>query len=204
VSEELPFWAKVLRDFIFGVASQQSLAEKGISVDGEKSKFGLLEIGATGYDLDKDIQERVSKLLSLQEEAIANQSWQPKDGRTYCNRAFAFIAQGCGYFVSPNDLADTIISRLSFDSRWREDSLERAHIHAMRGGLSVATYIGHPHGHLATFAPLPKEPDSANWGGHVPMVCNIGEENKFMPISEAFSASKRPSIRYFLLTESAA
>lgn len=202
MSEELPFWAKVLRDFIFGVASQQSLAEKGLHVD-SKSKFGLLEIGATGYDLDKDVQERVAKLLSLQEEATSNPAWFPRDGKTYCNRSSNFIAQAFGYYFRMDALANDMIRAMENDSRWREDSLDRAHMAAMRGGLAFLCLEEQPHGHLCSVAPLPKQ-DSGSWGKPVLMVANVGLKNGILRSSEVFKAEDQARVRAFILTESIA
>jgi hypothetical protein len=159
---------------------------------------GVLEELGSGYSVEADTHARVSKLLALQEEAVANPSWQPAGGKTFCNRAVAFVAQGMGYFFPATELADEMIAAMASDPRWTEDSLDRAAAHALKGGLAVAALEENPHGHVCTFAPLPKE-ISGTWGCQVPMVANVGKTNGIMRISGAFEAADRSRLRFFLL-----
>ena len=153
----------------------------------------------SGYSTAEDTAERVQRLLTLQEEAVSNSAWlRTPDGRTFCNRALAFVAQGMGYFFPAAELANDMIDHMAADPRWTEDSMERAHSHAMRGGVAVAALQDHPHGHVGTLAPLPME-ESTTWVCAVPMIANVGEENGIMRLSGAVKAADRYRLRFFLL-----
>jgi hypothetical protein len=212
LSDDLPEWVKALGSFFFGLASNQALKDKGINPQPGTSHFGMLPISGTLYSLDQDIQERVSKLMSLQEEAVNNPAWKAHDitgdgkAETFCNRASSFLAQGFGYYgLRIDQYASSMIAGLASDPRWREDSIDRAHTAAMRGGLAFLTLLDQPHAHLCSVAPLPKE-FSGSWNELVPIVANIGplQDSGFVRASKAFRTADKPRIRAFILTESVA
>jgi len=152
----------------------------------------------SGYDTEADRMERSQTLLRLCEEAVARPEWQPANGVTYCNQAARFIAQGMGCDdFTPEMLAIDMIKLMGFSAAWREDSLERGHAHALKGGLAFVTLEEHPHAHLCAIAPALMQP-SGSWGQDVPSVANVGKTNGIILLSRAFKVDSRPFLRVFL------
>ncbi len=117
---------------------------------------------------------------------------------SYCNIAVRRISEGMGYFgFTPAMLARNMIEIMSIDTAWTEDTIERAHLHAMRGGLSVIGLDEYPHSHVAVIYPAPME-DSGSWGCPVPILANVGKTNGIMKASAVFKAADRSLIRCFL------
>lgn len=56
---------------------------------------------------------------------------------------------------------------------------------AMQGKVAILAVPASPHGHVAVIYPAPKQM-SGKWMKEVPMVANIGVENRIMKASEAF------------------
>lgn len=140
----------------------------------------------------------MSDLKALCDEAVSNPAFAPRDGKTYCNFAARFISEGPGFFGLPvNTLANGMIAILELAPEWREDSLDLAHSHAVRGRLAFVALSDEPHGHIAAVYPAPMA-ESGSWGQKVPMIANVGKVNGIMRLSGAFRAADKSRMRYFL------
>ena len=145
----------------------------------------------------------IERLKTLCDEAVTNQAFAPRDGKTYCNFGARFIAEGMGFFGFPaNALANDMVGFLACCPGWNEDTIERAHRHAICGGLAFLALEDHPHGHIAAVYPAPME-DSVTWGEQVPMLANVGRENGIMKTSKVYRLEARPILRAFLWGEKA-
>lgn len=184
-----------------GALTTQRLEDLGATpAEAEAAPAVFLQFPA-GHAAEAEREQRVQVLRQLQLEAVYRPEWRAQPGgRTYCNRAFSYIAQGMGYHAfPPGALANDMIAQLAGDPDWREElDLAHVHRHAMRGGLAAAALVEHPHGHVCTVAPEPMQP-STSWGGPVPMVANVGAENGVLRLSQVFSIAARPLVRFFLL-----
>jgi hypothetical protein len=152
----------------------------------------------SGYSTEADRAVNVERLRAACLRVVAEHDLLPVKSVTHCSEAAAKIAQAmdCGalYGLTANEQ----LHRLASLPGCREDSLERAHAHAMRGGLAFACLEEYPHGHIATFYPGPLE-YSTSWACLVPLIANVGERNGVMRISGAFKAADRPRVRCFLV-----
>ncbi len=164
---------------------------------------GIIEELGSGYSVEEERMANAAKLRALCDEAVSNPAFAPRDGKTYCNLAARFVAEGMGFFGFPmNILANEMIHFLASHPDWREDSVERAHVHAMRGGLAFLVLEEYPHGHIPAIYPAPMEP-SGTWGEDVPMLANVGRTNGIMKASAVYRIEKRPLLRAFLYGEAA-
>lgn len=162
---------------------------------------GIVETLGSGYSVEDERMVNVERLRALCEEAVMNPAFAPREGKTYCNFSARFIAEGMGFFAFPaNTLANDLIAILSTDPAVREDSIERAHAHALRGGLAFLVLEEYPHGHIPVFYPAPMEL-SGTWGELVPLLANVGRENGIMKASKVYRLEKRPLLRAFLVGE---
>lgn len=199
----MPAWARFLRDFFLGMRTEDALrAAIAPHADLGKTITASMGIEATGYSVAADRAERVARLRSLGMEAVTNPAFLPRDGKTYCNLAARFVAQGMGCFQIPaNMLANQMLDFLAHAEGWREDSLERGHAAACRGGLAFVGAQADPHGHILSMAPEPKQ-WSGTWGDAVPLGYNVGRSNGLMKLSQAFKKADRPRLRTFVWEKS--
>ena len=162
---------------------------------------GIVTDIGSGYSVEVERMENIMKLKLLCDEAVANPSFEPRDGKTFCNFGARFIAEGMGFMGFPaNILANEMIGFLATSSGWVEDSIARAHAHAARGGLAFVCLSEYPHGHIAALYPAPME-DSGTWGGPVPMLANVGRKNGVVKMSAVYRLETRPLLRAFLFGE---
>lgn len=173
--------------------------------------FGVVEDLGSGYSVEGDRMQNVEKLKLLQMEAVTNPEWISRDvtgdgkPETFCNYASRFIAEGMGCLtLKPGVLANAMIEAIQIDGDWREDTIERAHAHALKGGLAFLTLSEWPHGHLCSISPEPMQ-DSGTWGRKVPIVANVGpaKSHGIVKASVAFKAADAPMVRAFLWGETA-
>ena len=132
--------------------------------------------------------------------------------KTHCNRAALLVAQalGCDEFESSGRdplLADQMIEVMALNEsgKWKRATGSEATIHALSGGLAYAAKtseeLGAAHGHIAVIYPVGMQ-KSGSWKADVPVLANVGKENREMKTSEAFPVLRgQPS--YFTWTENA-
>jgi len=165
--------------------------------------IGIVRELGTGYSVEEERMTNIERLRGLCDEAVANPAFAPRGGRTFCNFAARFVAEGMGFFGFPSViLANDMIELLAVTPGWTEDSIARAHLHASRGGLAFLALTEYPHGHLAAVYPAPMEA-SGTWGEDVPILANVGRENGIKKTSAVYRVDKRPLIRAFLFGETA-
>lgn len=166
--------------------------------------IGIIETLGSGYSVEGERMANVEKLRARGIEVVTDPAYAPRDGKTFCNLGARFVAEEMGYFGLPaNGLANDLIAFLSGAPGWAEDTMERAHAAALKGGLAFVGLVDHPHGHIAALAPEPMEP-SGSWGEEVPLIFNVGKTNGMMRLSQAFKAADRPSLRFFIWEDSIA
>jgi hypothetical protein len=161
------------------------------------SGVGTVQELGSGYSTEADRAARVAELQAVCLATVEDPALAAGDV-THCNEAAARIAQAMGCGALFGLMANEQLHRLATLPDCREDSIERAHAHALRGGLAFACLEEYPHGHIATFYPGPLE-YSTSWGCLVPPVANVGRQNGIMRISGAFTAADRPRVRCFLV-----
>lgn len=170
--------------------------------DGSSGVAGGISVPiGSGYSAEAERAARVARLNEAGQAAIADPRWapgQPLPDNTHCNGGAEEIAEAMGYLELLGLMADQQIDVLEQDPRVREDSMERFSEHAQRGGLCFATFRKLPHGHIAAGAPMPMQ-RSDTWGEMVPMIFNVGHENKLCKLSGGFLLEERPQIRFFLV-----
>lgn len=135
---------------------------------------------------------------------------EKKTGRilkTHCNRAALIVAQamGCHEFDTPAGtdplMADQMIAVMAgnFSGKWRVGNGSAAAIHALSGGLGFAAKtaeeLGDAHGHICAVYPASQQ-RSNSWKRDVPMVANVGRDDREMKASEAFPVSKGEPVYY--------
>ncbi len=175
-----------------------------VSLTQPEGGVGIVETLGSGYSVEGDRMEKVATLQALCEEAVSNPRFEARDGKKFCNLGARFIAEGMGFFGFPvNILANEMVGFLASHPDWTEDSIDRAHRHAERGGLAFLTVEEHPHGHIAAIYPAPMEM-SGTWGEPVPMLAQIGSAavgNGIKKASAVYRLEKRPLLRAFLFGE---
>ncbi len=159
-------------------------------------------ITSTGYSTEGDRAARAARLRQACDNAIDNPAWrpgQPRAADTHCNGAAAQIAaEVFDYHELEHEMADQQIQHIRTNPDWREDTMERFSEHAQKGGLCFATLEEYPHGHIAAGYPDPME-QSDTWGGElVPIIANVGHQNKRCKLSGGFLEAQRPLIRFYL------
>ena len=166
---------------------------------------GIVEELGSGYSNEEDRAMKIETLRSLGMEAVTNPAWIAHDitgdgkAETFCNRGARFVSEGMGYFKIPRDLyANQMIAYFASSPDWREDTIERAHMAAMKGRLAFICVEDQPNGHLCAVAPEPKQV-SGTWGMEVPCVYNVGRKNGLMKLSEAYRFAQMPLLRCFTL-----
>jgi hypothetical protein len=190
-------WWEYLLDALASALTGKQLESAGTTpAEAAAGVTGMTTLGS-GYFVAADRAERIHRLHQAQLAAVYDRDLQPTpDGRTFCNIASERIAAAMGYIFPPGLLANDMIAHIA--ASWPEDTLDRAHQHALKGGLAFVTLLDHPHGHLCSIAPQPGE-YSSTWVAVVPLVANVGRTNGIMRVSGAFTAAERPRLRCFLL-----
>lgn len=138
-----------------------------------------------------------SRLREECDKALADVSFAPKDGNTFCNVALVSILRGLGVDICPDKpapLANDIHELLSRLTGWVKIRPEMAQGFALGGCIVVASKKGLPHGHVAILYPSSIKVYSGKWGKRVPICCNIGSTTGIMGVNFAFA--KEPE--YFL------
>lgn len=162
---------------------------------------GVVKELGSGYSVEEEREMNVEKLRQAGLAAVYNPEWapgQPNPGDTHCNGGAAEIAGAMGCTELAGKMADDQIAAMEASADFREDSMERAVAHALKGGLAFATIVEHPHGHLAALQPEPMQ-KSDTWDGDlVCLIFNVGHENKPCKLSGGFLKAQRPLIRFFL------
>lgn len=194
-----PWWQE-LAGFIATLLTKEKLAEFGATDKDLQGAFTTkIDLGS-GYNVDTERERKAAQLTTLCLEAVNNPAWEPANGRTYCNRATNFIAQGMGYFFQFDSLANDMVAHMANGPEWRlEHDLARIPGLAMRGALVIFGLQESPHGHVCVAYPGPAQM-SGSWGREVPCVANIGKKNGIMRLSEAFTKDNPP--RAFVLEAS--
>lgn len=193
-------WYEELAGFIATMLTKDKLTEFGAT---DKDLQGAIttkvDLGS-GYSVDAEREKKAAQLRQLCMEAVNNPAWVPANGRTYCNRATNFIAQGMGHFFPFDAMANDMVSSMASSPEWRQEhDLARIPGLAMRGTLVVFGLQEQPHGHVCVAYPGPPQM-SGSWGREVPMAANVGRKNGIMRLSEAFKKDQPP--RAFVLEAS--
>ena len=131
---------------------------------------------------------------------------------TYCNFGADFIGHALGYngFRNPNTglplIADEICSvlmrdwiaidgeqafRLTNSNVWCMSAMSSLEIREAAKRLNKPKLIDATHGHIDAVYPAEKMLDSGSWGKPVPILANIGTENKPKKASECFPAEPK-------------
>lgn len=122
--------------------------------------------------------------------AQPGQVWEPKDGRTYCNKFVGYVARKMGCHDLDNILANDMVLRMEGGPSWVRTEMEEAHERADLGLLVVAGEWAEPHGHVCIV--IPGEPVlSGKWGRMAPLVANVGK-NVFIGKGVNFAFKKPP------------
>lgn len=153
----------------------------------------------SGYDSMADQEAQRKKLVEACAKAIAQYPAKDLDGdgspdETYCNFAVRDIAEAMGLALFKGLTANQIHAKLLTLPHCRQDTGDRARLHAEAGQLAIASQTGQVHGHVAVVYPGPMS-YSGKWGTSVPMVANVGRTNGVMGANFAFK--DQPT--YFLL-----
>lgn len=135
------------------------------------------------------------------DQVINDKDLQPKINSkgqitvTHCNEGAHIVAQAMGCHELGGLMADDqhalMIANVS--GCWKKVTGQEATIHALSDRLAFAAMssiqLGETHGHIAAIYPV-----GMQWSGSlkkdVPMVANIGKENKEEKVSQAFPVSK--------------
>lgn len=129
------------------------------------------------------------------DEVIADPALEPVGGITFCNEGARRVAQalGCPDFDDEGLLADDMCDIMAAGGRWTRVEGGEATDHALSGGLAFAAMsssrLGEAHGHIAAIYPAPME-YSGSLARLVPMVANVGKQDREEKVSAAFPVSK--------------
>lgn len=140
--------------------------------------------------LIEDQSARRVALKALCQSVVEHPAYRKRDvtgdgkDETFCNMAVAKIADtlGCRDFKA-GPLANEMCAIM--DKKWRKVDAGYAVVHALHGGLAIAGKRGAPHGHVAVVYPEPMQL-SPSLGELVPLVANVGKENKIGRVTEFF------------------
>lgn len=114
------------------------------------------------------------QLQTLCESVVADQSLQPKDGKTFCNIGLHRIAKEFGVVYFAGKLANDICDIL--EKTWTLVDGTRANEHANSGKLAIAGLKAKPHGHVAVVFPGAMV-YSGKWKKECPVLANVGVRN---------------------------
>lgn len=155
----------------------------------------------SGYNVDEEKAARVAYLKKRCEDAVTRKDWEPREGKTFCNIAAAWIANeyGCGGLsgLLANAQAEYLLNDVD---GWEALDTDSAIRHSKAGALVFAVKQYDDHGHIATCYPI-SHSWSGSWNKNIPMVANVGRVNGIMPCSQAFPV-REGEPRYYLLRSS--
>lgn len=135
---------------------------------------------------------------------VLRPEFQPRNNRTYCNRASVEVCHFFGVrdFDIENLLADGMVNYLegNLSGCWSRIDYEFASQQAQEGNLVFAALgswvLNEDHGHIAACYPSPMQ-ESGSLGHPVPMLANCGRVNGILKSSEVFPV-KVGMPRFFL------
>ena len=135
----------------------------------------------------------VVRLKAACDKAVTEPAFQPHKTEwgtleTHCNQAVVEIAGEMGIEIPlllANELCDL------FAEKWEKVSPGNAVQIAMLGGIAVAAKKFTDHGHVAIIYPVQMQ-HSETYCQNVPVVANVGKENRVMRVSEAFKHCDAP------------
>ena len=125
------------------------------------------------------------------DEVIADPALEPGNGVTHCNEGARRVAHAMGYFGFNDEslLADDMIAIMNAGGPWSKVDGATATAHALAGGLAFAAMSSHQlddaHGHIAALYPAPMQL-SGSFSKDVPMVANVGKQDREEKVSAAF------------------
>lgn len=198
-----------LLELLASLFTSQHLAAAGAGPDALRGSVTTIMDLPSGFDQAAETAAAVSRLESLQAEAIALFPADPLPGghwRTKCNFGLMHQADGLGCRDLDGLNATCIVRHVAqlclvTGSGWSEGTPERGIRHASRGGFGfqgIEAPPGEDHGHVAGIAPRPGAM-SPSWGILEPILANVGKPpNGFKLASACFLESERPAIRTFL------
>lgn len=133
------------------------------------------------------------KLKKICDLVVNASEFKPSGGVTKCNLAVRKILEGMGidlFFDKKSKrvlLANEMITFIGDHPAMfaRYSDTDSAIADARGGYVIMACQRGQFHGHVAILYPKGSE-HSASWGKMVPMLANVGKENKVMRASECF------------------
>lgn len=134
--------------------------------------------------------------------ARANPSFQPHDGKTFCNLGAMFVAAAFGCVELQGLTADEMYDKMfaNVTGKWTRIIGTSAAQNALSGRLVFAAassgMLGEDHGHIAPCYPEAME-FSGSLNRFVPMLSNIGKTVGVMKSSQAFPVDKGEA-NYFL------
>ncbi len=137
----------------------------------------------------------IQLLMEACDAVIADPALEPSAGITHCNEGARRVAQamGCSDFDDANLLADDLISIMNAGGLWQRVDGQEASEHALLGGLAFAALssarLEETHGHIAAIYPAEME-YSGSLARIVPMVANVGKQDREEKVSAAFPVSK--------------
>ena len=142
------------------------------------------------------------------DDVISDPSLAPAGGVTHCNEGAARVAEAMGCTELSGYMADEQyqIMDSNLSGCWAKVDGRTATLHALDGGLAFAAMPSHrlkeAHGHIAAIYPAAMEL-SGSLGVDVPMVANVGKQDREEKASAAFPvADGEPD--YFTWTKEAA
>jgi hypothetical protein len=159
-------------------------------------KQSLIDLVVSMFkDETVDAKER---LASLGKAIVTNPDFQPREGKTFCNKAVQFAAKAfdCNTFTS-DMLATDMIRAVEKSDMWAISTAQEAHALAKKGGFAIATLKDFPHSHVALLSGDPVV-WSTKWTSSCPTVYNVGpadKMNKLGPytVGENFAFGPKPT-----------
>ncbi len=133
----------------------------------------------------------MNELKEACDAVIADPDLEPSAGVTHCNEGARRVAQAMGYdgFDDEKLMADDMVAILNAGGDWEKTDGAAAAAHALAGGLAFAAMsshqLGEAHGHIAAIYPAPMG-FSGSLNKKVPMVANVGKQDKEEKATEAF------------------
>lgn len=130
------------------------------------------------------------QLRNLCEGVVVNPRFQPNWIirtdllETYCNYALWLIARTFGCVI--NGTANQITRLIELSPEWREVFFLEAHELAQEGHLVVTARTAFLHGHVAVIYPADEMGKSGKWNVKVPIVANVGNDNKLVGLNWVF------------------
>lgn len=116
------------------------------------------------------------EVMDLCLDGINNPSYEPRDGRTFCNLFTSSVAIALGYRKFVGLLANDMIAHMDLSTSWKGIKMEKASKDAMDSFI-IAGKVANKHGHVCVVLPG-KTVYSKNWDKKCPIVASIGKKDK--------------------------